>query len=281
MDYFIFRFHEKNSSERSKWVGTGWKYEFDLKMNPKKYRNILQNKLEFYRCYDSFVKHEFCSIKDIADQNSKAKAVLGNSSGKVVIKNSNGQCGWDVEVVNASNFDFASLQAYMKSKKFDLAESFIQQHPDLNLLSPSGLNTVRMITMINNKGDVDIIGARMRISVNNHVDNLASGNIACPIDLKSGKINGVGVYSDITKPPVSHHPVTKVELVGYQIPMWQDILETTKKIALHRPENRGVGWDVAVTIDGVDFIEGNHNWCKILWQIPVNQGLKSVLMQYR
>ena len=59
-----------------------------------------------------------------------------------------------------------------------------------------------------------------------------------------------------------------------------EIIEITKKIALHRPENRGVGWDVALTENGPDIIEGNHNWCKILWQIPVDQGLKSVLEKY-
>ncbi len=281
IDYFLFKFYEKSPQEREKWVGTGWKYEFDLRMNPKSTRNILENKLEFYGAYGPFINHEFSSIQDVQEGNAAAQAVLNNASGKIVVKDSTGQCGWDVEVLDASKFSLDSLGKYMASKGFDLVESFVQQHPEINKLSPSGLNTVRMITMINNQGGVDILGARMRISVNSHVDNLASGNIACPIDLETGRIAGPGVYSDITKESVTKHPITQVELINYQIPHWQEIVETTKKIALHRPENRGVGWDVAVTANGPDFIEGNHNWCKILWQIPVNQGLKSVLMQYK
>lgn len=280
MDYFTFRFYNKNHEERSKWVGTGMKYEFDLKMNPKHTRSILENKLEFYQGYAPFIRHTYCSFTDLEKENEKAKLVFSNSTGKIVIKDATGQCGWDVEVVHAKDFTFSSLRKYMASKKFDLAEEFVQQHPLIQSLSSSGLNTVRMMTMINNNGGVDILGARMRISVNSHVDNLASGNIACPIDLETGVIIGKGVYSDITKTAVTHHPVTGVSLVGFQIPMWQEIIETTKKVALYKPENRGVGWDVALTENGPDFIEGNHNWCKILWQIPVDQGLKSVLEKY-
>src|SRR5690554_1447580 len=192
MDYFIFRFYEKNTQERKKWVGTGYKYEFDLKMNPKNTREILENKIKFYEAYSPFIKHAHCTVEDLIQNRPNAFSVIANSSGKIVIKDSLGQCGWDVEIVKASDYTPEKLIRYMKSKKFDLAEEFIQQHETIQQLSPTGLNTIRMITMINDKGEVDILGARMRISVNNHVDNLASGNIACTIDLDTGKIVGKG-----------------------------------------------------------------------------------------
>jgi hypothetical protein len=281
MDYFTFHFYEMDHEERNKWVGTGYKYEFDLRTNPKNTREILENKIKFYETYTPFIKHSYCTISDLRKNNEKAKDLFKHISGKIVVKDSLGQCGFDVEIINTKDYTLQGLIDYMQSKKFDLAENFIIQHPAINQLSPSGLNTVRMMTMINDAGGVDILGARMRITVNSHVDNLASGNIACSIDLDTGKINGNGFYSDITKEPVTHHPVTGVELKGFQVPMWQDIMDTTKNIALFRPENRGVGWDVALTENGPDFIEGNHNWCKILWQLPVGEGLKHVLDSYK
>ena len=280
MDYFIFRFFEKTHTERSKWVGTGYKYEFDLRMNPKGTRDILENKIKFYEAYRPFINHSYCTIEDLAQNNPNALEVFNNSSGKVVIKDSLGQCGWDVEIIKTSEYTPKNLFDYMKSKGFDMAEEFIQQHDKINELSSTGLNTIRMFTVISNSGGVDFIGARMRISVNSHVDNLASGNIACPIDIETGKIFGPGVFSDITKEDVTHHPVTGVELIGFQIPMWNEIIKLTEKIALHYPQNRGVGWDIALTDDAVDFIEGNHNWCKILWQLPVKKGLKEILEKY-
>jgi len=282
MDYFIFRFYNKNDEERAKWVGTGYKYEFDLKTDPIETRRILQDKSAFYEAYQPFIKHAFCSIEDLEKRNERAKNVFNNKSKKIVVKDSLGQCGWGVEILKVEDYSMESLVSYMKKRKLNLVEEFILQHKDINLLSPSGVNTVRMITIVNKEGDVDFLGARMRITVNSCVDNLASGNIACSINLETGKIDSDGVFKDITKEsPISQHPVTEVQLRGYQIPMWDEVLKLSKEIAAYHPENRAVGWDIAITPDGPDFIEGNHNWCEILWQLPVNQGLKHVLEKYR
>lgn len=279
MDYFTFKFYKKSKTERGKWVGIGYKYEYDLLMCPKSTRSILENKIEFYQAYEPFIRHANCTIDDLKLGNEKAKQVFENSTGKIVIKDALGQCGWDVEVVKKENFSMEGLIQYMDSKSFNLAESFIEQHPEISKLSPSGLNTVRMITHVDSQGKVKFLGARMRISVDSHVDNLASGNIAASIDLETGKIVRPGVYSDITKDPVKIHPITKTEILNFQIPFWKEVMYISEKIALHRPENRGVGWDIAITKDGPDFIEGNHNWCKILWQIPDNEGKKHILEQ--
>ena len=280
IDYFLFRFFEKDAEERARWVGTGYKYEYDLVMNPKSTRSILENKIQFYEVYAPFVLHAVCTIDDIREGNDKARVVLENPTGKIVIKDALGQCGWDVEIVKSADHDASSLLKYMKSKGFNLAEEFIVQHPEISRLSDSGVNTVRIISQVNKDHEVEILGARMRISVNTHVDNLASGNIASPVDLETGKLNDLGIYSDITKERVKTHPVSGVELVGYQIPLWEQCLDLVKRAALHRPENRAIGWDVVLTEKGPELLEGNHNWCKILWQIPIDTGLKHVLEKH-
>lgn len=280
MDYFIFRFFEKEHQEREKWAGTGYKYEYDLIMNPKSTRHLIENKLHFYEAYSPFVIHANCTIDDLKQNNGKALAVLNNKSGKIVVKDALGQCGWDVEILKSAEFNRDKIIAYMQEKGFNLAEEFIQQHSELARMSPSGLNTIRVITQLNKNGEVDILGARFRISVNNHVDNMASGNIAAAVDIETGIVSGPGVYSDITKSDVTHHPVTGVKIIGFQLPMWEEIIQLATKAALHRPENRSIGWDVALTENGPEFIEGNHNWCKILWQLPVKQGMKGALDAY-
>jgi hypothetical protein len=280
IDYYLFRFFEKDPEERARWVGTGYKYEYDLVMNPRSTRHILENKIHFYEVYAPFVLHRVCTFDDLVQDNEKAKAVLGNPTGKIVVKDALGQCGWDVEITNAAEHDRESLLKYMKSKGFNLAEEYIVQHPEISRLSDSGVNTVRIISQVNGDQQVEILGARMRISVNTYVDNLASGGIACAVDLETGKLAGLGVYSDITKERVTHHPVSGIELVGYQIPLWEECLDLVKRAALHRPENKAIGWDVVLTRKGPELLEGNHNWCKILWQIPIDTGLKHVLVKH-
>ncbi len=280
MDYFIFRFFEKNSSERSLWVGTGYKYEYDLRMNPKSTRHLLADKIDFYGAYEPYVRHATCTLGDIQNKNARADKVVNNPTGKIVVKDSLGQCGWNVEILNGRDYSHESLLKYMKARHFNLAEEFIIQHPELARLSDSGVNTVRIITQLNSRDEVEILGARLRVSVNNHVDNLASGNLAAVVDTKTGKVISKGIYSDITKNEETTHPVSGIVLEGFQIPLWDQSINLAKKAALHRPENRSIGWDVVITEEGPELLEGNHNWCKILWQLPVNKGLKNVLDQH-
>ncbi|MEL7251484.1 MAG: sugar-transfer associated ATP-grasp domain-containing protein [Bacteroidota bacterium] len=281
IDYFYFRFYEKTVAERENWMGTGYKYEYDLVMNPVGERHILQNKIEFFAAFAPFIKHAMCRIVDIELNNEAAQKVLQNASGKIAIKDALGQCGWDVEIVKTTEMSTDELLSYMEKKGFNMAEEFIVQHPDLSRLSAAGLNTVRLITQINANGKVDIIGPTLRLTVNSAVDNMAMGNIAAPIDPTTGQIIAPGAYQDITKTPEDVHPVTGVPLVGYQVPFWSEVLELCQSAALSNTNNKSIGWDVAITKNGPSLLEGNHNWCKLLWQLPRGKGLKQVLEQYR
>lgn len=168
----------------------------------------------------------------------------------------------------------------MKKNDFDMAEEFVNQHPKLNELSPSGVNTIRIITQLNDKDEVDILGCRLRITVNSKVDNLAAGNIAAPIDPITGIVIGDGVYSDIAFEDQEFHPVTNVKINGFQIPFWEKTVELAKNAQLLHKQNRSIGWDIVITNKGPGLIEGNHDWCKLLWQLPVKKGMKNTLEEY-
>jgi hypothetical protein len=279
LDYFYFRFYEKSHSERLKWAGSGYMYEYHLIMNPKRSRGILENKIEFLEKYADFVRHKHCTLKELELNQQTAIDLLGNPSGKIVLKLSTGQVGAEVRVFDSLNFTPESLIIKMKDLGFDLAEEYIVQHPALMDLSPSGLNTVRIFTQLD-QGTVVFLGARLRVSVNSVVDNMGAGNLAAPVLMETGVVNGPAVYSDITRPAVSNHPVTGIAIEGFKIPFWPETLDMVTKAALLHPENKSIGWDIAITSYGPELVEGNHNWCKLLWQLPVKQGLKSMISKY-
>lgn len=278
-DYFCFRFFELNRGERSKWAGTGFMYEYQLLMNPIGAREILENKVMFLKHFNTFVKRKFLTLDEIQADRLLAEKILTGKSGRVVLKGSHGQAGTEVEIINSANYSPADLIDYMTKKKWDLIEEYIVQHTSLMALSPSGLNTIRIITQLD-KGAVDILGARLRVSVNSPVDNMAAGNLAAPIDIETGSVNGPGVYSDITKDEKGVHPVTGSAIIDFVIPYWKEVVELSRSAALLTPENRSVGWDIAITPEGPELVEGNHNWCKLLWQLPVKRGLKMELEKY-
>ncbi len=280
LEYFQFRFFELPKAKKVAWAGTGYMYEYQLKMNPRRYRDILDDKTKFYKAYRPFFVHSVGDLHDLQTQQELVRKLLSNPSGKLVFKVADGKCGAQVLIKPAREFDENSLTGFMQKEGYDLVEEFILQHPKLNELSPSAVNTVRIFTQLNHQNEVEILGCRQRISVNSPVDNMAAGNLAAPIDEATGIITGPGVYSDITKGDESIHPVTGVPITGFQVPFWKETLEMVKTAALAHPQNRSIGWDVVITEKGPGLIEGNHDWCKLLWQLPVKQGLKPMLEKY-
>ena len=280
LEYFQFGFYNKNKIEKQKWAGTGYMYEYQLTMNPKNERHILDDKRKFFKFYEKFIIHSVANFKDLRTNKELVKKLLENPSGKIVFKSSDGKCGLGVKVENANNFDSKSIISHMSNNQYDLVEEFIIQHPVLNNLSSSGVNTVRIFTQLDSENEVIILGCRQRISVNSTIDNLAAGNLAANIDVEKGVITDAAVYSDITKDEEITHPITGVSIIGFQIPFWDETIKIVKEAAKLYPQNRSIGWDIVITEKGPGFIEGNHDWCKLLWQLPVKEGLKSQLEKF-
>lgn len=276
LEYYQFRFFELPTDEKSDWAGTGTMYEFQRRANPPATRGLLHDKREFYRAYKKFFRHEVYSLEDLAAAPKAVETLIARNE-RLVFKDATGSCGSGVLIRAVSELTSDRLIEFMERGGFDVVETFVKQHTALNQLSPSAVNTVRIFTQISNDRGYEVLGCRLRISVDSPVDNLAAGNMAAPIDLGTGVVNGPGVYSDFTRKPDAVHPVTGVSVVGFQVPYWGETIELVREASLLHPENRSIGWDVVVTERGPGLIEGNHDWCKLVWQLPVNRGLKHLL----
>jgi len=281
LEYFQFRFFELGKEKRNSYAGTGYMYEYQLKMNPKTERHILDDKTLFYKNYSEFFVHKVADLATLKDNHQVADQILSNPSEKIVLKVSDGKCGKGVLIKRTQEFTASSLVVYMEKEGFELAEEFLIQHPLLKTLSPSAVNTIRIFTQLNHQNEVEILGCRLRISVDSPVDNMAAGNLAAPIDEETGVVYGPGVYSDITKQDQVIHPITGVAIEGFQIPFWNECLDMAKQAALKHTQNRSIGWDIVITENGPGLIEGNHDWCKLLWQLPVKFGMKQILDSYK
>jgi hypothetical protein len=280
MEYFYFRFYQLSKEERATFAGTGTLYEYQLIMNPKQYRASLEDKRIFHEVYTDFIDNDWMDLVEIREDHEKTRAILNNTSGKIVTKKHDGQCGVGVEVIESNDMKVETLIELLESSGNNMLESYIVQHPDLMELSPSGLNTVRIYTQLDHEDRVEILGCRLRITVDSVVDNMAAGNVAAPIDTETGLVNGPAVYSDISKDPVSKHPITGTPIENFQIPFWEKTMDMIQKAALHNKQCRSVGWDVAISSKGPQLLEGNHDWCKLVWQLPVQKGLKHVLKRH-
>lgn len=276
LEYYQFGFASKTPDEKAHWAGTGTMYEFQRRANPPGARELLRDKRRFYTAYRQFFRHELHTREALAADDGLVRSLLAENA-RLVFKQASGNCGKGVAFVDTADMTAADVLPFMDRHGYDLVETVVRQHSRLDALSPSAVNTVRVFTRLDREDRCVILGCRLRISVNSPVDNLAAGNLAAPVDEETGVVSGPGVYSDITKAAESVHPVTGIPITGFRIPFWPDILHLVREASLLHPENRSIGWDIVVTPEGPGLIEGNHDWCKLVWQLPVGRGLKTLL----
>jgi len=281
-DYFIFSFFNKNKSERIKWAGTGYMYEYQKIMNKKNKIIYLEDKKIFLNKYKEFVKRKWFSIENINDLENALDYFNLHNIKYFVTKYSKGQTGSCVEIININDYSNAEeMFKYFKLKKYDLIEEFVNQCNYLNRISSSGLNTLRVITQLDINNKVNILGCRLRLTVNSPIDNLSAGNFALAIDTNNGKAISNGIFMDIQKEDIEFHPVSQFEISTIKLPNWKALLEFIYKVANLDTDLKTVGWDIAITEEGFELIEGNHNWGKTLYQLPINTGCKSILEAYK
>ena len=102
-DYYCFRFYDKPRSEREEWAGTGFMYEYQLRMNPKGSRELLENKVQFLNHYKLLVKRMFLHISGFSSDSVELNEMLRKSE-RLVLKGSRGQVGKEVEVISSGTY---------------------------------------------------------------------------------------------------------------------------------------------------------------------------------
>lgn len=143
----------------------------------------------------------------------------------------------------------------------------LKNHRLIERFTNGALCSVRVVTARSRGGDPQLILAALRMPTgDSSVDNFAAGGLASPVDLKSGRL-GRAVYKDPRRPDVLAHPDSAALIEGETVPMWADILDLCLQAHRSFPRVATVGWDVAITTDGLKLVEANPGWCVELAQI--------------
>jgi len=144
-----------------------------------------------------------------------------------------------------------------------LFQETIKQHPALDKLNPSCLNTIRIDTFINPDGKIEVVSAYLRMSISNsHVDNISSGGCQVGVVLETGKLkkNGYSLIKTMGVIVLTEHPVTNTRFEDFSIPSFSEVKELVVKTASLMPGLRLIGWDVAIGESGPILIEGNSDY---------------------
>jgi hypothetical protein len=157
----------------------------------------------------------------------------------------------------------AELLYRLKTLPFEegcLVQPRVVNHPLIADLSNVALATVRIVTFRNERGEIEVTNAVLRMARGNNtvVDNFHAGGIAAKVDLQSGAL---GRATDLgmrtTTAWCETHPDTGARILGRTLPLWSETLDLVRRAHVVFSDRIFIGWDVAILRDGPQLIEGN------------------------
>ena len=172
--------------------------------------------------------------------------------------------------------DYEALYKRLCDNKQYLVEETIKQNEQMDRLSPSSINTIRMVTLLH-EGKVHFMYALVRMSNGtNCVDNICSGGMY--VSIGADGVIHKNAYCDATGVYYEEHPFTHTKFNGFEIPMFFEAVEMCKKAALVVPQVGYIGWDVAITPTRPVLVEGNtlpsYDMCQNYGHIDNKTGVK-------
>lgn len=249
VDYSLFEMYNMNKYERSTVITRGINNEIINRYNDKEYMKIFNDKIKFNEKFNSYLKRDWLEIKK---ENIEEFKKFCEKHQKFIAKPTKESCGKGVEVIDIKSKNIEEIHNYLYTTNRILIEEIVEQCKELSDLHSDSINTLRVVTL---KGMV--VTALLRIGNNhNHVDNFNHEGLCVPINIESGLVE----YKAIDKKGnlYEKHPLTKKEIVGFQVPKWEEVKEFCEKAALEIPQVGYIGWDVCVRKDDICFIEANE-----------------------
>lgn len=219
--------------------------------------HYFRNKPEFNRFFSDFVHRGWLWVKE--SSLDEFRDFLSHYP-SVIIKPMNGKQGDGIRRLDAQDMgDEDSLRRLFDAlaREDVIVEELIAQHPDM-VFGNKSVNTIRVLTACRPDGTSRIMKAFLRAGVGDSlVDNTATGGYYYEVDLETGVVasGGTSKAGDL----VFIHPQTDIVMLGYKVPRWDEVRQMCLAAASRLPQMALVGWDVAITQDGVQLIEGNNS----------------------
>ena len=287
-NHYLSRFlYKKDQKNYLNYLPNKFIYNIKSNFNDRAVADVMENKLFFNYFYSQFnicmpktimFNHSkmFCyrdkhqEINNVADFKSLLINVIqcNTSDNTLFIKKTYGSYGGEkifkitLEQIEQQPLTIDNLFQEVIQSGFIYQENVIQ-HPDINMLNPSCLNTIRLDTFIDNSGHIDVISGFMRMSIeNSHVDNVGAGGCFVGLNLKTGLLKKFGYmpFKQHGGNFLTEHPVTKTIFEHFKIPYVEEAKNLVIRTASLMPGLRLVGWDVGITPQGPILIEGNSDY---------------------
>lgn len=267
IDYIQYRFYYKTRPERNKFVTHSKLLKIMRICNDPNSRIIFDSKPLFN---DEFKKYLGRDYLDTTNSNDQEIENFIKKHNRVIAKSPDGMFGKGIEFFEVKDIKFDEDFFNLIKKNKYLLEEILTQNIELKEFNASSVNTLRVVTLINSKNEVQIMCGVLRLGRQGQsADNFHHYGIASLIDVETGIVYTDGVDRNWDRYVI--HPDSKKTICGFKIPQWEDIKALCIEAAKVHPEVRYVGWDVSLKENGqIVLIEGNPGQILMLLKYQIN-----------
>lgn len=271
-NYFPCRLWEKDRKDWVKYYGSSYnsypRYRLRKEVQKLEYRILFQDKEVcdlVCRGMEITIPKTFGVISTSSTAKEKLKNILLDSKyKKIICKPLFGFAGKGIFLANRKDNDINIITNDKKTLDIEelvVNESFVmqemvEQNSVVAEIFSNSVNTIRIITLYNKSDDVVIVGSTMRFGCgDNFVDNWSAGGVAVGVDHHAGTLKKYA-YDKYGK-KYTKHPDTGVTFSGFEIPIWEEVMQTAITVQKDCPFYRMLGMDIAITETGPVIIEIN------------------------
>ena len=273
-DYRNFKIYNRTGKERKEYVGAADEDRLYSIVSPAKYKKRYTIKPDFLRDFAAYTKRECVvpgkdSFEDFCGFLDRNPVFMS--------KPYDGLGGADVEKMHAEDIKDRKAHYDYAAENRIFFEQLVKQHPEMNTLCATSVNTMRMMTL-NDRGTPRLLWAGLRVGNGiNAVDNFHAEGMAVKIDLETGTLVGEAINKE--NETFVAHPTTGVVFDGFRVPFFREAKEMVLQAALESDKILMVGWDVAISEDGPLVIEGNRRPGFDLVQVLDGRGRMDIVRQ--
>lgn len=302
-EYYLFKLYLKTHDPAfiNEFLGVANKDKYLKLLNPRSEMQMARNKfftkilfnqikIPTSRLLFNFDPEAGQSSDQILTNTEEASQYLiQNHNGGFVAKASNGGYGIQVHIFNSCYLkDKELILEHINGQEMLLSTLLYKEWPNQKIifedrlkqteffskLHPHSINTIRIITLLHPDKTVELIACLIRVGRNKKwVDNAGKGgNIMLDIDPSTGLILKTIQFTNHRKAKtITHHPDTGQKITGLRVPNWNTITKTIIQYQQRISFLKAIGWDIAITPEGIKIIEINDNW-DIGFQLISNKG---------
>jgi glutathione synthase/RimK-type ligase-like ATP-grasp enzyme len=253
-EYFVFEFFKRNTVGREEFITNKKRYGYYHLLNADENFTLFEDKKKTYQLFGKYYKRDVLTIDSAEDKDKFVEFAADHK--EFIFKPAGGAEGRGIQKLSfATSQEAVVFFDSQIGKGSYVVEEVIVQDKIMANLHRESVNTVRVPSIIC-RGEVKIFYPFLRMGMGNSVvDNIAAGGIAASVDAETGIVYTKG----LTKKGRWYlkHPDTGTQIVGFQIPDWDKLVDLAKEITPMVEGTRYIGWDFAFTSKGWIVVEGN------------------------